>query len=257
LRARFLIVPHKSCPAFSKEPGKKQMAEFISNYAPAVSERLEDEAAFKFADKDIVGLQSLCGYQSAIEGKRSPICAVFTDAEWMAYEYAWDLRYSYMVGPLNPLSPYLGFPWLQAQIPLLDDHDDSPARAGWPKEQRFFLSFTHREVPPFVATALGIFNASSNAGEEFPTDRINWARAWRMSDLIPFLGHVGMEKITCDSKRGPEDFVRFVANQAPRPLPDCQNGPGASCPFERFRDIIEDGAKSHEDYHKVCGESPK
>jgi hypothetical protein len=78
-----------------------------------------------------------------------------------------------------------------------------------------------------------------------------------MSDLIPFLGHVGMEKITCDSKRGPEDFVRFVANQAPRPLPDCQNGPGASCPFEQFRDISEDGAKSHEDYHKVCGESPK
>jgi hypothetical protein len=251
------IVPHKSCPTFSKEPGKKEMAEFISNYAPAVSERLEDDAAFKFADKDIVALQSLCGYQSAIEGKRSPICGVFTDAEWMAYEYAWDLRYSYMVGPLNPLSPYLGFPWLQAQIPLLDEDEDSPARKGWPKGQRFFLSFTHREVPPFVAAALGIFNSSSSAGEEFPTDRINWARAWRMSDLIPFLGHVGMEKITCQNKRGSEDYVRFVANQAPRPLPDCQDGPGASCPFDRFRDIIEDGAKSHKDYHKVCGESPK
>ena len=251
------IVPHKSCPAFSKEPGKDEMAEFISNYAPAVSERLEKDSPFPLSDKNILGMQSLCGYQSAIEGKRSPICSVFTDAEWMAYEYAWDLRYAYMVGPLNPLSPYLGFPWLKSQIPLLDDHDDSPTRDGWPKGQRFFLSFTHREVPPFVATALGIFNSSSNAREEFPTDRINWARAWKMSDLIPFLGHVGMEKITCDSKRGPEDFVRFVANQAPRPLPDCQTGPGASCPFEQFRDIIDDGAKSHKDYHKVCGDSPK
>ena len=251
------IVPHKSCPAFSKEPGKDEMAEFISNYAPAVSERLEKDSPFPLSDKNILGMQSLCGYQSAIEGKRSPICSVFMDAEWMAYEYAWDLRYAYMVGPLNPLSPYLGFPWLKSQIPLLDDHDDSPTRDGWPKGQRFFLSFTHREVPPFVATALGIFNSSSNAREEFPTDRINWARAWKMSDLIPFLGHVGMEKITCDSKRGPEDFVRFVANQAPRPLPDCQTGPGASCPFEQFRDIIDDGAKSHKDYHKVCGDSPK
>lgn len=251
------LVPHKSCPAFSKEPGKDEMAEFISNYAPSVSERLEDNMSFKLEDKDVVGLQSLCGYQSAIEGSRSPICGIFTDSEWMAYEYAWDLRYAYMVGPLNPLSPYLGFPWLQAQIPLLDDSKGSSAREGWPEDQRFFLSFTHREVPPFVATALGIFNSSSNAGEQFPTDRINWARAWRMSDLIPFLGHVGMERITCDTKSGSENFVRFVANQAPRPLPHCQNGPGASCPFEKFRDIIEEGAKSHEDYHKVCGDSPK
>lgn len=252
-----VIVPHKSCPAFSKAPGKEEMDEFVSNYAPAVSERLEEAAGFKLSGDNILGLQSLCGYQSAIEGKRSPICAVFTDAEWMAYEYAWDLRYAYMVGPLNKLSPYLGFPWLQSQLSLLDAQDGSPALDSWPKGQRFFMSFTHREVPPFVATALGIFNSSSNAREEFPTDRVNWARAWRMSDLIPFLGHVGMEKITCDTKRGEEDFIRFVANQAPRPLPHCQSGPGASCPFNDFKDIIEAGAKSHEDYHEVCGDSPK
>jgi hypothetical protein len=77
-----------------------------------------------------------------------------------------------------------------------------------------------------------------------------------MSDLIPFLGHVGMEKMTCE--RGgvhgdePGTYVRFIANSAPRPIPDCQDGPGASCEFGMFRKIIGKGAKSHKDFHKVC-----
>lgn len=255
------LIPHKSCPAFSKEPGKKEMETFVNVYGSRAAQRLAKDSAFDLEPEDILGLQSICGYQSAIEGRRSPLCGLFTDEEWMSYEYAWDLRYAYMVGPLNPLSPYLGFPWLQAQLELLDDiRSESTIRKGWPKDQRFFLGFTHREVPPFVATALGIFNSSSPSVEEFPTDRINWVRAWKMSDLIPFLGHVGMEKITCDGSSGSrpkQDFIRFVANTAPRPIPYCQSGPGASCPFEEFKSIIEAGAEKYADLHSVCGNTPK
>lgn len=256
------IVPHKSCPAFNKEPGKDQMAKFGHHYAQHVSLRLAPFTPFELGDNDIVGLQGLCGYESAITGQRSPLCQVFTDAEWMSYEYAWDLRYAHMVGPLNPLSPYLGFPWLQAQSTLfqqIESHGGpTNTGSGWPEGQRFFLSFTHREVPPFVATALGIFNSSSLAVEEFPTDHINWVRAWRMSDLIPFLGHVGMEKMTCDSRPGREgEYIRIIANTAPRPIPWCQDGPGASCPMDQFVDIIANDSAKHRDFHAVCGDSPK
>lgn len=164
-----------------------------------------------------------------------------------------------MVGPLNPLSPYLGFPWLKAQSELFQQlgGSDSPSEtnlgSGWPSSQRFFLSFTHREVPPFIATALGIFNSSSSAIEEFPTDHINWARSWRMSDLIPFLGHVGMEKMTCDSRPGgKEEFIRVISNTAPRPIPDCQGGPGASCHMNQWVNMIADGAEKYKDYEDVC-----
>jgi hypothetical protein len=260
------LIPHKSCKAFSKAPGTDEQAAFVKTYASRVSARLAPYTPFKLTPKDIVGLQQLCGYESAITGHRSPLCAVFTDAEWMAYEYAWDLKYAYMVGPLNPLSPYLGFPWLQTQAELfahINTHD-SPGGA-WPASQRLFLSFTHREVPPFVATALGLFNSSSSAREEFPTDHINWTRAWRMADLIPFLGHVGMEKMTCVRGEGAVegegnaegDFVRFIANTAPRPIPACQSGPGASCPFEDFRELIGEGAEAHKDFHKVCDKKGK
>lgn len=82
-----------------------------------------------------------------------------------------------------------------------------------------------------------------------------------MADLIPFLGHVGMEKMTCkrSTASGEEssEFIRFIANTAPRPIPDCQSGPGASCPLGDFEDMIGKGAKKHKDFHKVCDKKSK
>ena len=252
--------PHKTCPAFNKNPGTQEMADYVHHYAPYVSERLRTFTPFELSDNDVVGLQSLCGYESAIKGQRSLICQVFRDDEWFSYEYAWDLKYAYMVGPLNPLSPYLGFPWLKAQSELfqqIDDRANGPATTdtgpGWPSTQRFFLSFTHREVPPFVATALGIFDSSSSVTEQFPTDHVNWMRSWKMSDLIPFLGHVGLEKMTCDDRPGREgEYIRVIANTAPRPIPWCQAGPGASCPMQEWVDMIAKGSDQYKDYDEVC-----
>ncbi|KAM0245895.1 hypothetical protein ACHAP5_005045 [Fusarium lateritium] len=261
------LLPHKACSKFSKSPGTKQQMEFVDNYAKGVSQRFRPHTPddYQLDPKDVFALQSICGYESAIRGKKSPICGLFSDTEWLSYEYAWDMKYAHMVGPFNPLSNYLGFPWLHSQSDLFDTIGKNSERighesSGWPEEQRLFFYFTHREVPPFVATALGIFNSSSHEGtDEFPTTHVNHVRAWRMSDLIPFLGHVGMEKMTCE-RPGPKkndplektEYIRFIANTAPRPLPLCQSGPGASCPFEEFKKIITAGMKKYGDFDGVC-----
>jgi len=77
------IIPHKSCENFSKKPGTKEQHKFIDIYGSSVSERLAQWSPFKLEPKDVVGMQSICGYESAILGKRSPLCSVFTDSEWM------------------------------------------------------------------------------------------------------------------------------------------------------------------------------
>lgn len=260
------LLPHKACTEFSKTPGTKQQLEFLDVYGKQVARRLSPYTPddCQLEPKDVFALQSICGYESAIRGKRSPMCAIFSDAEWLSYEYAWDMKYAHMVGPLNPLSNYLGFPWLHSQAVLFDAIEDGSDKrpnetAGWPSDQRLFFYFTHREVPPFVATALGIFNSSSREGyDEFPTSHVNHVRAWKMSDLIPFLGHVGMEKMTCEmpSAHGKEserkEFVRFIANTAPRPLPLCQDGPGASCSLKNFRKIVNAGMEKFGDFDGVC-----
>jgi hypothetical protein len=252
-------MPHKACNAFSKEPGNNEQGIFMAKYTFPIMRRLQPYSPIELTRTDIIGLQQLCGYESAITGKKSSICGVFTDDEWMAYEYAWDLKYSYMVGPGNSLSPYLGFPWLNTTAALFSkfhnpSRSPSSSKSEIPNDdgQRFFLSFTHREVPPFIATALGLFNSSNNYAEEFPTDRINWSRSWRMAELIPFLGHVGIEKLTCDRGEGDGEFVRIIANSAPRPIPSCQEGPGASCPFDRFEDLVVRGMEEYGDFDGAC-----
>ncbi|KAG9234152.1 histidine phosphatase superfamily [Amylocarpus encephaloides] len=251
--------PHKACNAFSKKPGDEELGKFTEIYTPPIIARLAPFSPVDLEPKDIMGLQQLCGYESAITGKVSKICDVFTDSEWMAYEYAWDMKYSLMVGHGNPLSPYLGFPWLNTTSKLMSKfhapmHDDSNPEIPDDDGQRFFLAFTHREVPPFIATALGLFNSSNAHAEDFPLDKINWSRSWRMTELIPFLGHVGIEKLTCDIPGGqkPSEYIRIIANSAPRPIPDCQDGPGSSCNFDRFTEIVELGMQVYGDFDGIC-----
>ncbi|KAE8448170.1 hypothetical protein EG329_009774 [Mollisiaceae sp. DMI_Dod_QoI] len=258
--------PHKACKAFSKEPGNEEQGRFMSKYTAPIINRLQKSSPVQLEETDIMGLQQLCGYESAINGKKSKICDVFTDDEWMSYEYAWDLKYSLMVGHGNPLSPYLGFPWLNTTSQLMSKfhaprHTDSVPDVPDDDGQRFFLAFTHREVPPLIATALGLFNSSNAYVEEFPTDRINWSRSWKMAELIPFLGHVGIEKLTCNTvSLDPDDdmeYIRIIANSAPRPIPRCADGPGASCSFDQFTDIIKRGMETYGDFDGVCKNNEK
>jgi hypothetical protein len=255
-------VPHKACDAFSKEPGDKELKQFLEHYGMTAIQRLQQYSPVELEVNDIMGLQQMCGYESAIDGKVSKLCGVFTDDEWMAYEYAWDMKYFYMVGHGNPLSPYLGFPWLNTTALLMSKfHSPYHNTEGVPRPpdddgQRFFISFTHREVPPFIATALGLFNSSSEASEEFPTDRINWSRAWKMTELIPFLGHIGVEKLSCQGQTTDDnmisEFIRVIANTAPRPIPSCQDGPGASCSIDAFIEMVRKGVEQYGDFDGIC-----
>ena len=172
------------------------------------------------------------------------------------------MKYFYMVGHGNPLSPYLGFPWLNTTAALMQKFHEPNHTAGTKSDipnddgQRFFISFTHREVPPFIATALGLFNSSNAASEEFPTDRINWSRAWKMTELIPFLGHVGVEKLSCQGLTAkddqPREFIRVIANTSPRPIPACQDGPGASCSIDAFMELVKEGMEKYGDFDGIC-----
>ncbi|KAK6196927.1 hypothetical protein LQW54_011011 [Pestalotiopsis sp. IQ-011] len=254
------VIPHKSCDAFTKAAGDKEQQIFMHQYTRGIIARLQPHAPFSLKPNQIVGLQQLCGYESAITGRVSKLCDIFTPMDWLAYEYLWDLKYYYMVGPGNPLSTYLGFPWLNVTAELFSqlhnvDDDAASSKSKADESQRFFVSFTHREVPPFLATALGLFNSSSGVDEAMPLDRINFPRSWKMAELIPFLGHIGIEKMSCgpdSGAMGGSEFIRVLANSAPRPIPQCQSGPGASCELFEFQKFALEGLKKYGAFDKVC-----
>ncbi|KAI0675650.1 phosphoglycerate mutase-like protein [Trametes maxima] len=267
------LTPHESCPAFHASMGSVQSGTWQQKYIAPLIQRFNSAVpGFNFTLDDVYGMQQLCGYDTVIRN-RTDFCNVFTADEWLSFEYANDLMYFYSLGYGNPIAPQLGLPWVRSALDILSANTTSPSPSPYP--QPLYFSFSHREEPPLVLTALGLFNNSAyyptlNVNATMPTDRINHRRAWRTSEILPFLGHVGIERLQCAGGvnatldaaaggAGAEDgeqngaFVRVLVNGAPIPLPACQDGPGESCALGAFAAYVRERVARYGDFVGACG----
>lgn len=224
----------------------------MEKYTKPIVARLNATApAFNFTLEDVVGMFQLCGYETVIRGS-SPFCSLdlFSADEWLSFEYGEDIRYFHNSGYGRPLTTRLGIPWVKASVEALSDRNSS---------QDLYVSFTHREVPPMVVTALGLYNNSAFSGSNdvnatMPTDRINYNRAWKSSEILPFLTNIAIEQMTCGDNYYPSgEYYRVLVNSSPQPLTECRNGPGDSCHAEDFEDFIQDRVERFGDFAERCG----
>lgn len=172
-----------------------------------------------------------------------------------------------MVGYASPVAPQLGIHWVNTSthnlLSATDEGGDHPHLAsrkdphlpdpGAPPNathsQRLFAYFTHREEPPVALTALGLWNQTKIG--PLPLDRRVNDRIWRTSHVLPFLGHVALERIHC-SRAENGSYIRAVVNGAVQPLDDCQSGPGQSCPLDDFAKYVEQRVKLYGDFEAAC-----
>ncbi|KAH9986478.1 phosphoglycerate mutase-like protein [Xylariaceae sp. FL0662B] len=248
------LTPYKSCPAYSSSAGSDQASMYLKKFTKPIMARLNTMApGFNFTANDIYGMMELCGYESVIRGS-SPFCDLdlFTPDDWLGWEYTADIQYHYNVGYGNQVSGVVGLPWLQSTANLLMDKTT---------EQDLLISFTHRELPPTVLVAMGLFNNSAFGGSEttinetMPLDRINYSRAWKSSHLMSFLGNLAIERLNCSGSFGYDDteYYRVLVNSAPQPLPDCNDGPGTSCSRNGFGKYIEERVGLFQGFSGKCG----
>jgi len=168
--------------------------------------------------------------------------------------------YFYNTGYGSPLSGHIGFPWLKATLNTLASppstaHDD----------QDIYISFTHRELPPTVLVAMGLFNNSAltganNPNATMPLDRINPHRQWLSSDILPFLTNVAIERMNCSASYGfanqtTEDptYYRVLVNQSPQTLPGCFDGPSESCSADGMREFLRSRGEMFGGFSEACG----
>ena len=65
---------------------------FNSYFQPLVQQRLAPlMSGFNLTLDDIGGLMNACPFDSFNKLEPSPICSIFTDEEWLGYNYAYDL----------------------------------------------------------------------------------------------------------------------------------------------------------------------
>ncbi|KAJ1327371.1 acid phosphatase [Microdochium nivale] len=251
------LTPYKACPAYSSSAGSDQSAPLQERFANPIVARLNEATAgaFNFTVSDVFGMMQLCGYETVIRG-RSPFCDLdlFTPDDWLGWEYSEDVRYFYNVGYGLPAAGHIGMPWVNATAGLLmaDGADED-----------LYVSFTHREMPPMVIVALGLFNnsaysgGSGNINDTMPLDRISYRRAWRSSSIMPFLGNIAIERFNCSGSdfygHAAGEYYRVLVNSAPQDLPGCADGPGTMCSRDLFEQYIQERGEMFGGFSEECG----
>lgn len=200
----------------------------------------------------------LCGYETVIRGS-SPFCnlEVLTPNEWLGFEYTNDIMYHYNTGYGSPASGAIGFPWVNATINTLMSEQNNQSNAT--TDQDLYISFTHRELPPTVLVALGLYNNSAFSGANningtMPNTVINHRRAWKSSHILPFLTNVAVEKMECDSFAFDKGtYYRVLVNDSPQSLDGCSEGPGESCEEGKLVGWLKERAEVVGEYGVECG----
>ncbi|KAK0100408.1 hypothetical protein ONS95_008358 [Cadophora gregata] len=253
------LTPYESCPAYSSSAGSDQSSEFLNKYAAPPAARFNAAApSFNFTSKDIYAMSLLCGYETVIRGS-SPFCSLdlLTPNEWLGFEYTNDIMYHYNTGYGSPVSGAVGFPWANATFHTLMSEQNNISNAT--TDQDLYISFTHRELPPTVLVALGLFNNSAFSGANningtMPSDKINHHRAWKSSHILPFLTNVAVEKMECDSfafEKG--TYYRVLVNDSPQSLDGCSDGPGESCEEGEMETWLAGRAEVVGAFGEMCG----
>jgi acid phosphatase len=252
------LTPYSSCPAYSSSGGSEQSGKYQEIYTKPVIARFNSMApAFNFTSDDVYAMSLLCGYETVIRGS-SPFCdlSVLSPTDWLGFEYTNDIQYFYNTGYGNQASGAIGFPWVNATFNTLMTTQNNNSNAT--DDQDLYISFTHRELPPTVLVAMGLFNNSAYSGANningtMPLNTINYGRAWKSSAILPFLTNIAVEKMSCNSfGYDAGTYYRVLVNNSPQDLVSCIGGPGTSCKEEDIKNWLNERAEVVGDYGTMC-----
>lgn len=215
--------------------------EFIDSSFQHIVDRLKNYTqplAFPLDGNDIVSLMSLCPFELSAQPS-SPFCALFDEEDWKVFDYYNSLIQYYSFGPSTNASKAAGSVFTNATLTLLKQ---GPQEMG-----PLYFNFAHDIDVLAALGSLGLFLPES----DLPTDRIPIENPFQVGQLTPMLAHLVFERISCQNSTTP--YIRVLINDAPIPIPNCQSGPGRTCPISEFETHVKQHFTSFKD---VCGSLP-
>ena len=279
------------CPA--AVGAKTEVIEFVDIAGKDIAARLNSHAQdANLTAQDAYAIMHMCPFDTVAKEAVSPFCALFTGEDFEIYEYAGDLKKFYKTGYVQrslydqhvtdrffdsygaPLGAVQGVGYINELIARLTN---SPAHHGlqtnstllsspdtFPLNRTMYVDFTHDNLMVAVFTAMGLFRQAD--GPLDPT-KIARDRTWVTSRMVPFSGHMTVERLSCpvhslrsssksasarrrkwtirhegedededseDREEEKEEYVRVFVNDARQPLHFCGADGDGMCRLEEF-----------------------
>jgi acid phosphatase len=218
---------------------------------------------------DVYYLLQLTAYEIAYRGN-SQWAEVFTDDEFLAFDYAFSLLYYCYYGPGSPTyGQQIGSVFANASLTVLKQ---GPEVAG-----TMFWTFSHDAYVTAALSAMGILMPSEPSLDKV---NFNYMKTYKISDIVPMAGHLTIERLSCSAEvsapyisanqtdngmpvvnatttygsanvSGNQTYVRLVLNEAVLPVDGCIDGPGYSCSLDSYDKFLSANLANF-DYVKAC-----
>lgn len=246
------LAPSDLCPTYLDNSGGNFATTWANVYLPPIVTRINKLiTGLQFNSTDVVQFPYLCGFETPINGYRSPWCNVFTEEETLAYEYAQDIRYWYGSGLGTTVDQKLMLPFLTAVVERFVDGpnasypDGNGTSAFHPP--MLIATFTNDGQINQLAAAIGVFDNQP----QLPDTYILTNRTFKASNFVTMRGTIGFERLSCGAAGS--KYMRIKLNDAVYPVVGCQSGPGSSCPLLQYQNIVANKSAKAGDFEATCG----
>ncbi|KAI5866175.1 phosphoglycerate mutase-like protein [Durotheca rogersii] len=231
--------------------GSSLASDFSTNAFNATLARLNAQiSGLTFAPSDAIAMLQLCGYETHALGY-SAFCELFSQEDFLNYEYYYDLVFYYNNGPGSPVSAAQGKAYLQEFVARFTGEypkgwsainrtmDNSPIY--FPLNQSIYADATHEVV---VLDTLTAFNLTALfRGPPLSSTENRHQNSFVANKVVPFATHFTAQVLECPSYQ-PTKQIRFLVNDAVIPVADSYPGCPADshglCAFDNVVSVLQD-----------------
>ncbi|KAL6803681.1 histidine phosphatase superfamily [Trichoderma sp. SZMC 28012] len=230
--------------------GSTVATEFALNAFNSTIARLQSQIfGLNLTATDAIAMLQLCSYETHALGY-SAFCNLFTEEDFLNYEYYYDLSFYYNNGPGSPVAAAQGKGYLQEFVarfthsfPAADSalnltYDDN--KTYFPLNQSIYADATHEVV---VLDTLTAFNLTALfQGPPLSLSGNQKRNSFVASKIVPFATHFTTQILECPAQK-PTRQIRFLVNDAVVPISDsyhgCPKNADGLCSFDHVVSILQ------------------
>ncbi|KAI1875109.1 uncharacterized protein JN550_002538 [Neoarthrinium moseri] len=246
--------PYEVCPNSNVNSrggiGSTASTAFARNAFNATLARLNSMVTgLEFTPTDAIAMLQLCSYETHALGY-SAFCNLFTQQDYLNYEYYYDLSFYYNNGPGSPVSAAQGKGYLQEFVGRFTHSFPNAASAlnqtfdnsstYFPLNQSIYADATHEVV---VLDTLMAFNLTALfKGPPLALAENRKQNNFVASKIVPFATHFTTQVLEC-SAYSPTKQIRFLVNDAVIPIADsydgCDDDADGLCSFDNVVSVLQ------------------